>query len=799
MNTINSRKKGIVLITTMLTVVLVVMLVSTVVFSNLSSMRMTSNFYDKEAALMTANSGVSYALTRLQQDITWKGCGGSTINKAPFWVKEDNGNVTGIVDYGNGKRGVFRIKFNYEDGEGGLDGLSDNKGHEIKSQFVSCNNLTGPTPVKTYCANKDGILETSKTSSASGNTVSKPKDASSQYTVPKFTCDLIVEGFCGRSTQNASLENPFDDNYNATKETVEVYVNLDGEGAGLDSVACAAGNMKSRTKNLYINAASADGKTNVRALKDVDLELKDGTFKMCDGTIYYGNDFKLNTSDKDSLKNERSTDGGNFAKIKWSEVPKADPNGDFIKAGSYIWMKPEGSTCPVLMYYTESYAGKELPKSGGIALTKGEGVVSVDGMYIDPKTMTIMFDRNVYVRGDATKDLVIRSGINEYGTKPIVGFVSKNEGDNKATILSGGGNITIKGVSIGNGSITAEGNINMQGPSMLESDPGVGVSYYSKGDVNIERIYNTTKYAEEQHPTAHEEDVGPIDDENADTAADTDTTDCSTGTVETENANFDQWMNSRAEAYTKEYRNKYGVSDCTYCVQHGNYFCGQQNKFTELGYQALSDAFVQGFASKTSAGVDTHIKCGYCSIHSGNQTVGTNGHIDSCNAGKTLRNMAEEGIKSRINYDLIHNGSNSSETTESNTELSTETDAEKALEGYVDPDTKTENYNEHKAAQLAKLMERYKSINYSDQDISGVIYAWGNININIGDKSRLHLTGSMVAYGGDPQGEPQNYKDKGNIEYKAETVDLNFDPNYLSNMYANKSGRKVKITMYGIY
>ncbi len=51
------KKKGIVLVTTMLTVVLVIMLLSSVVYSNLGSFRLTTNFYDKENALMAAQSG----------------------------------------------------------------------------------------------------------------------------------------------------------------------------------------------------------------------------------------------------------------------------------------------------------------------------------------------------------------------------------------------------------------------------------------------------------------------------------------------------------------------------------------------------------------------------------------------------------------------------------------------------------------------------------------------------------------------------------------------------------------------
>ena len=128
-------------------------------------------------------------------------------------------------------------------------------------------------------------------------------------------------------------------------------------------------------------------------------------------------------------------------------------------------------------------------------------------MTVDSKNLTIMFDQNVYVPGD----LLIRSNINEYGTRPIVGFVNKNKGDSGTTILTSKGNITISGATMGSGAITSEGNITMQGPSLLESDPGVGVSIYSKGDVTIEPIYNTSASMEKILPTERPEGSGPYD------------------------------------------------------------------------------------------------------------------------------------------------------------------------------------------------------------------------------------------------------------------------------------------------
>ena len=108
-------KKGIVLITTMLTVVLVIMLLSSVVYSNLGSMRLASNFYGREEALMAAQSGVQYAITCLQSDVTWRGDkSGNTLSDTHkgISVQERNGNVVGMLTTTNGHKSFFRIKFN---------------------------------------------------------------------------------------------------------------------------------------------------------------------------------------------------------------------------------------------------------------------------------------------------------------------------------------------------------------------------------------------------------------------------------------------------------------------------------------------------------------------------------------------------------------------------------------------------------------------------------------------------------------------------------------------------------------
>ena len=128
-------------------------------------------------------------------------------------------------------------------------------------------------------------------------------------------------------------------------------------------------------------------------------------------------------------------------------------------------------------------------------------------------------------------------------------------------------------------------------------------------------------------------------------------------------------------------------------------------------------------------------------------------------------------------------------------------DDPKLSDKLVDTSKQTTNYENYKREQLDTLIKRYDNIKYSDQEIAGVIYAWKNINVNIGKDSRLSVTGAMVAYGREPNKEQDATKttDTGNISYNAKSVDLTFDPNYLNKLLNASAKRKLQIKMFANY
>lgn len=783
------KKKGIVLVTTMLTVVLVIMLLSSVVYSNLGSFRLTTNFYDKENALMAAQSGAQYAITRLQSDILWKANPSTvyTLKTGDFEVKEEDGNVWGILSSTNGKKSVFRIKFNCEDGPGGFDNMDDSA-HKIESPYISTNNLFSSVPSIAYSADKNGIIQ-GKTVTENGKEVFKPHSEAKQVTIPKGTCNLIVEGFSGPAVRDASLSKPIDTKSSYAHQIVEIYASIDPSSLNVDSAISASGNINAKTGAFRLNSAEGTQAPNMRSLGHVTLT---GQVSAGSGTVFFNDGFTVNGATETNIKHEKSNSGENFAKITWADVPKATKSDTNLPAGTYVWEKNPTTKAIELRHYPTIifYDGKPLPDSGYQTVSTGK----FKGMTVDSKNLTVMFDQNIYVPGD----LLIRSNINEYGTRPIVGFVNKNKGDSGTTILTSKGNITISGATMGSGAITSEGNITMQGPSLLESDPGIGVSIYSKGDVTIEPIYNTSANIEKLLPTDRPEGSGPYDNVEIDpttgAASEKDTISSTPSVDDDDNKpTLTQERIDKATELSCIYAKKYQKhSVCNRCKTEEDEYC-ISNKILNPKYPRLIIAAYQ--AGFMGLGYEDfrkeRVMCD-CGFQSGR-------HSDQCGFMKAIKDICEDAEDDWEDWDDDQEDHKNDSPTKSDQMASI--DDPKLSDKLVDTSKQTTNYENYKREQLDTLIKRYDNIKYSDQEIAGVIYAWKNINVNIGKDSRLSVTGAMVAYGREPNKEQDATKttDTGNISYNAKSVDLTFDPNYLNKLLNASAKRKLQIKMFANY
>ena len=789
------NKRGIVLITTMLTVVLVIMLLSSVVYSNLGSMRLASNFYGREEALMAAQSGVEYAVTCLQSDITWRG--DKTDNALSdstkgVSVRERNGNVVGMLTTANGKKSFFRIKFNYEDGDKGFDGMGDSSDSDrIRSPYVSVNNLYNTTPTKVYTASQDGKLKIKHNQDKYGKDRIEA-DGASSFALGKSSCYLVVEGFAGNGVRDLTLDKAFaltpEEAAGLIPRRIETYLTLSSDTQFTDSVACAAGDLTTDSDLIRISNAKGGSSPKMRSLHN--LKVTSGTIDFDNGQLYYGSGYTYSINGKtigedSKYTAQQSSDTSSFTRLEWDDITKANSEGQEcvkIEAGTYVWSKDPKTNKNILRRYVGNYPpGTEIPSG-----TKCSEVSSLPGMTIDADSLTMKIDSNLLVasNGKASSLIIRYDKEGETATsRPVVAFL-KNEATQTSPILSSDHDIYIEGATLGGGSITSKENISLQGPSILESDPGIGVSIYAQGDVNllpIEGVTEQVKQAESEKLT-DTPSIGGDDNKKGNYV------------FKDEHQRYDNLTNNfyhEVESYVKEalgnivdletkrrpFENGYSSLEKV-CKLYCSYM---KEAATDLKNSGSS---IDGM--KVYPAQDTIMK--WCV----EEKMTNNERIITCAAVSNVYPDYDPCLDYLTNDDNWKLTGNNSSDDEKETDVDLSPDKVSDVQDYVDKDLASDNFRDNKEAQLADLKARYGKIKYCDQDISGVIYAWGNINADIGKKSTLNLTGAMVAYGGNPKDKEPGKNKKGVIKINAGTIGMTLDPDYMSIFLSANAKRKVK-------
>ena len=103
-----------------------------------------------DLAKAAARLGTSYALARLRENPYWNGGDDDevVVDTPNLYVVEHRGNVVGLIKGSQTPQTQFRIRFNHQDGDGGVDGLRDPEGQmNLDLEELSYNNLFHSTPI----------------------------------------------------------------------------------------------------------------------------------------------------------------------------------------------------------------------------------------------------------------------------------------------------------------------------------------------------------------------------------------------------------------------------------------------------------------------------------------------------------------------------------------------------------------------------------------------------------------------------------------------------------------------------
>lgn len=395
----NVRRRGIVLVTVLLMSILIAMFIGAAILIGPRTLGLAGSQDGALTASAAAESGMQYAIMRIRENPDWRGDGGGlVINTTDLQVVEESGYIWGHMIAPDGSASMFRIRFNFENGDGNGDNLSDSTGARIPIEFVSLNNLSNSS-------------ETVVPRAVNG-TVTDPSVG--EYTVPAHGLCIIVEGLTGPGVRefNPADPNPNGLTHGKVLEGIFIASNLDD--VATDAVAMSNSDLQVvlDDKKSFTVQAKGGGIPKVRSRGGVKVEEEDGDPGKYDskGTVYT----KDATLDADydpgkvTVETEDAKDP--FYELTWDDLKTADPGGDKVAAGTYVWWD-DGT----LHYYDMDYSAftthiKGNPADPGVEVFAGgswKGGALPSSLQVSKNKMTITGDLYIEPTAAGTADFTV--------------------------------------------------------------------------------------------------------------------------------------------------------------------------------------------------------------------------------------------------------------------------------------------------------------------------------------------------------------------------------------------------------
>ena len=509
------RRKGIVLITTMLMLSFIIMIAAMLIVTGRNTLLLGTSYSDREQAHYAAECGLAYVQHCLTRYKDWKGPDDSTLEDiydpdlVDFTVEKigsQNNCIKGTLNNGNSE---FYVAF--------YDGSWD-------PSDIRYDRAAGGSPLKYYSFNN-----ISNPSGTSHSVFYNGANAVEFKAMPALSAHIIVEGRCrqARRYTEAILKNACTLTGNSG-----TLAGGDVEGSLLD------------TNSVYlVNSTTGDSK--IRSLGDIKISSGSADDKNCyqianGGTSYTGihddskhtyindtvnpitsenqDDYGMHINDKDDQRRYLDNDA---TRLTWDEVTSKYISGtDFnsdkvtttIASGTWVYRQSaKNSSKYELYYYTDKFdssaaatflndkTGAKYSEYSGEALIAGN---DADGITIKSPTISDMstFSGSMF---EITKPVGV-SGSNGiaflvYDCDPdsegkfipsttYRASLSIGGNSDPCLISNSGGDIYVGGELSGIGKIISGGELAFQGKSILKSDTGSYTSIYAQKDVTINPI-----------------------------------------------------------------------------------------------------------------------------------------------------------------------------------------------------------------------------------------------------------------------------------------------------------------------
>ncbi|MFN8608747.1 MAG: hypothetical protein U0931_14515 [Vulcanimicrobiota bacterium] len=496
MNFRGRKRRGIVLIIALVTMVLITMIVAAVATAMPVQLFASAHGKDTQSAISAAKAGLDYAYCRLQENRLWQGDGDTgaagphlIVNTPELQVVEDEGNVIGVLSDPDGQKTAFRFRFNFQDGNSnnpadGVDNLPASS-HLIYNRYLSSNNIFQSIMVKTYDGDpSNGVVINTQTG-----------------TLSPFTAEIKVEGLAGPGLAGATVDNI--QNLLNSSAARQIYAqhaagrfSVAGSGQ-VDSVVAAANSLYGKATD--VTGPAGQGKFSVTEAPNVTApKARARTTAKVDGTYSTTGEIRVDDKINSSItgtvpiQEDANLQDPHFLRIKSTQVTKATAANTNLRAGTYVWRtNPAGGY--KLDYYAQNFT------SGVPVGTPDDTLASTadysrfisngSALNFDFTNMNASLTDKVFVSPQPTaSDLAIVIDPTLQASSPIRPTATFVDTGTSSSVLSGAGNISIQGSIDGYGGITSDHDINFQGASAFETDPMNSICVYAKGDINISAI-----------------------------------------------------------------------------------------------------------------------------------------------------------------------------------------------------------------------------------------------------------------------------------------------------------------------
>jgi hypothetical protein len=462
-----------------------------IIFTTQRQATMTNQFYHRESAIFASQTGINYAMMRLNADPYWMGCtrgtssltgsdysftmaSGQKIDIKEHQVSGNMGAVEGRVDGGNG--GYFEIYFVKPD--------------EAKNKMAFFGTDTGklPLPVKIpISSNRNNQLTVPATNPGDDPTSwTKYSDDTFYKPVPENSILLVCRGTMGNEHR-----------------TLELCVRM-GPGEDYNSVAIGRGDVDIQINpsgKLYLDTVVQDKPPIIRTKGSINVAngLATGTdYLVVNGSgggrasgsvgfsptpTNFGNTFQSGVPIQDNM----------YPPLQWSNVVPDTSSFGKLNAG-YYKLDIEGKTLKVNYYAVDSKDG--LSAAGVKAVSDGSDTLTMlmnnGTIKWDEKSKVLEFKNSVEVTSfSSLKNLNIIGPDDKAIGIELKSVIDPKQGETNNVYLvnnNDGGNVNIDGSLSGIGTVIVKGNLDMQGESQLSAVEDSGISIYAKGDISINPI-----------------------------------------------------------------------------------------------------------------------------------------------------------------------------------------------------------------------------------------------------------------------------------------------------------------------